>query len=581
MPRRKQPHRFEVIPVPFDPLTPFHLRRALYTRLSHEIGDEVSHSVQQLTVQNAFGISQELPLPKGEDDEGMDKIGHRAADRGYVITAIYRDWRTGVDVNRLAMKQLIADAHAGKHAGVLFRDDDRLFRDLGVMPWVVLWQELGKKYHFEAALGAFSIEDWAIHAHMSGREREKTRMRTMMGRRARAARGEAMHTKLPYWLERDPNGKGLRLSEERAEYMREAIRMYERGMLPAEIAAWLTEYAPVWGESPVWSTARLRVALRSPAMWGSLDYGRHKLVEERRNGEVFVVARVKNPDAVPFKVPPLIHRTELERAQCRLTGGGCACDDLPSSDTLDEQIKANNVRTTGRPWKRAHPLRRRVVCACGWRMAYKPKWHGTVERQYGYLTCCRHAQRGQSVVRDLSPCPTPSLRSRALWPQVERQVVYAINHPDEILAAVQNELLASATGELRTPAQDAALLLEIERDLAELDAAENRLYKRYDKNEVSKAVYDGQTREIAAERQAKQESKRQILDREQILARAAAGLASLREGLIEAQGLDFAALSMEEWTTLFDRLVADVVLDPEARPSLSWNVRGVDLTPGR
>ena len=579
MPRRKRPHLFEVLEVPFDPTTPFHLRRAVYTRLSDDDLDKISHSAQQQAVQNTFGLRQKLPLPSQESTVKLDGSTFSGPDRGYVVTVIYRDWRTGVDPKRLALKQLITDAHAGKHAGVLFRDDDRLFRGIvGGMPVAQLHEEL-PSYTFEAASGAFSIDDFAIHAHMSGRERDKTRQRTTAARRLRAANGEAVHTKYPYWLERDPTTRGVRLVPERAEAMRAAMRRYVAGETPSNLARWMNIHAPVGGEARAWTTDRLREAFRSPALWGRMDYGRHKEVTERRNGELFVVRRDTNPHAVPFNVPPLVHRSNLERAECQAQAG-CDLDELPTSEDLDALIKSANLRTGGRRAIRPHPLRRRVVCACGWRMGYNPKWHNGQEKDYGYLVCTPTQQRGLSVIRERPPCPTPRVRSRILLPKVKALVIDAINHPDRVIAEVEASLLAEAAHEARTAAQESAELERLTLELADLDERENRAYERWDSHKISEAVYHGQAAKIAAERQVAQEAKRQLLDRQRILREASTNTAQLRAALLEAgTDVDFDAMNDERWTELITRLVADVVLDAAGEPTLRW--RHASREPGQ
>src|SRR5262252_2092575 len=98
MPRSRKPHRHEVIYLPAADDVPLARQRAIYTRLSDDDPDSVSHAHQ--------------------DDRAQDY----ARSHGYVVTAVYRDWRTGLDPDRLAFRQLVEDAHAGLHGGVIFYD---------------------------------------------------------------------------------------------------------------------------------------------------------------------------------------------------------------------------------------------------------------------------------------------------------------------------------------------------------------------------------------------------------------------------------------------------------------------------
>ena len=571
MSRQKRPHRFDVIELPCDPSVPLELQRALYTRLSDDDLEKVSHTSQQDEIQRAFGLTQELPLPDEPTAAAGVKLGRSGRDRGYVVTVIIRDWRTGVDPNRLGFRELLAGARAGKHGGVLFRDDDRLYRGVkGGWPLIELHEEL-PNYTFEDAVDEFNIDDFAIHAHQSDKERKKTRKRTMAARAMRARAGQAVHTKFPYWLARDPKTGGAMLVEDRADAMREAIRLYADGTRTGLVTQWLREHAPQGGESLTWSSDRFREALRNPALYGRLDYGRHIEVRDKRGDDFVVTGRKVNPHAIRFDVPPLIHKSELERVACQMDGT-CPMDTLPSFERLEEMIQASNLRTGGRPATRPYPLRRRVVCACGWRMAYAPKWlDGGREQDYGYLTCCRDKQRGTSVVRDYPPCSTGTIVTRTFWPVVRDLFIDAVRNPDAVIAQVEADILAAAASEARTAAEDAATVERITEALAELAAAENRLYERYDRGEISKQVYDGQSARIATQRRTDEEVMRQVLDRRRILQTASTATTKLRQELAKAGELPFDRLDFAEWTELFEGLVQDVLVDEQRAPHFRWH----------
>ena len=100
--------------------------------------------------------------------------------------------------------------------------------------------------------------------------------------------------------------------------------------------------------------------------------------------------------------------------------------------------------------------------------------------------------------------------------------------------------------------------------------AENRLYERWDARQITTAIYDGQLARLELERRNAEQSKRQILDRRRVLQRVARGTTVLRETLNAAQGLPLDLFTPAEWTTLFDALVADVVLDSDRTPTLRW-----------
>lgn len=563
MPRRKQPKPHEVIHLPCDPRVPFSERKALYTRLSDDDLDKISHTSQQHDIRLTFGLSQSLPRPELEEAFSTGGLGRAGADRGYVIVAIYRDWQTGADPKRLGLRQLIKDAHAREHSGVLFRDDDRLFRGVvGGMPLAELHAEL-PEYTFEAALGVFSIDDFAIHAYMSGKERDKTRQRTMAGRRMRAAQGRAPHGKLPWWLRRDEETGTVVVVPERAHIMREAIARFAAGERMSRVVAAVNAQS---ADDDRWAGNRLRQAFRNPGLHGRLDYGRSLVITERRGDEVFVVGRKVNPKAVPFEVPPLMHHKEQERNACRLAGG-CDLDDLVAWDTLDQMIRQRNLREHATTVTGPHPLRRRVVCPCGWRMAYMPKVYKGQEKGYGYLRCIRDHGRGQSVVRDYPPCAVGWITTTVLWPRVQAAFIEAVNHPECVVHEVEAQLLAEVDLLIRR----AGSIDEMTSKLAELDDREDRLYGDFERKLVSETIYNRRRTRIEAERQEIAEVRRLLLDRQVMLDRFRVETQTLREALLEAQGLPFGELTLEQWTRLFDRIVHDVVLDEQGLPSFRWH----------
>lgn len=546
MPRLKKTHRFKIESLEFDPETPFERRRAVYSRLSDDDDDSVSHDVQD---QASYDWCRQHDL---------------------VPVKVYRDWRTGLDPKRMAWQQMFEDAHKGEHAGVVFYDHTRFHRGLqGAYPVVLFHQEL-PTYQFNATHGPYDIDQVAIWSYMSGQELETTRRRSMSQRAERTRRGQWVAGKKPYWLERDPKTRIAHVMPERAHYVLGAIDRYARGERMLSIAQWLQANAPqAPGRTARWTSARVRQMFRNPALWGRLDYARFKVETERRNGEMFVVGRTDNPDAIPLEVPPLIHATDLERTECLATGG-CERDGHITGAALDALITSNNLNYAGRIGRTVHPLRRRVVCADGWRMGFRAKTYKTKVYDYGYMLCTRERQRGKSVAADVPDCPNDGIGTRTLWPIVRDLFVDAVKHPDEVIAAVEADILRQAAQEARTASEDASVLETATLALQVLVEREETLYVDWRAGDISKAVYDRQRSLIAHQRLEHEEAKRQVLDRRRIVQTAQVATAALREGLASAAELPFDELSWEHWTGLFERLVQDVVLAPDGTPTLRW-----------
>lgn len=557
MPKSKRPHPHEVVYSPADDRAlPLTRQLALYTRLSDDDADSVSHAHQE-------------------------QVARAWADQhGYVIVATYRDWRTGFDPNRRALAQFIEDAHAGKHGGVVVYDHYRFHRGVtGAYPVVILHNQI-PAYSFHAAAGSYDVDHIGIWAGISGLEAATTRRRSTEQRRYRASLGQLVSGKWPYWLERDPASRRPIVVHNRSAALLEAITMYTNGTRIRLVVGWLNEHAPPGGKARCWTSQRFRKALRNPALYGRLDYARQLPMTERRNGELVTVGYTSNPDAIRLEVPALVHRTELERTECRIAGG-CDRDDYPAADTLDMLITSNGGRAAGRPYVFPHPLRRRVVCACGWRMVYAPNHYRGRELKSGMLVCGRTRARGNSLANDYPVCPTYRVAVGPLWEQVRAQFISAVRDPERLIREIEAAILAEAAGHAVDLEDEATALDALTARLLDIDAAENRLYERWDAKQITSAIYDGQLARLELERREAEQTKRQILDRRQVLLRVARGTTVLREMLNAAEALPLDAFTPGEWTTLFDALVADVVLDSDRRVKLRWRQSSTEMVAPR
>lgn len=549
--------------MPFDPSTPFSAMRAVYCRLSDDDPDTVSIEHQ------------------------IEACREYAQRRGLTIVAIYIDWRTGVDPDRLGMRQLIEDAHARKHPGVIFYDDTRFHRDIsGAYPVVKLHAQL-REYTFESARGVYDIEYVGMLATASGRERENTRRRSMEQRRTRAQHGEWMNGMKPYWLDRDSQRRAV-IARDRAEAFLSALLIYTAPTGSArEAAQWMTEHAPLdprRNASQQWTTQRFRLLLRNPALWGELPYARGKDVPKPVEGQwaMSVCKRIDNPDKVPFAVPPLIHKDELERTQCRLSGG-CERDQYPTGATISDLITQRDGKTGGRPYNIEHPLHHaRVLCPCGWRVRWQRVHRGTTD--YLYITCAARMARGRTLangsVCDLDYLPINTAQRRpqgggvpsreGVWPRVRRALVEALQNPQALAEEQRRRVLAEQEIETRSVADEARLLAELDGELAVLDERENRLYERWDSKEIGKNVYDVQTARIGNERRAVAERKRHLLEQQMVVERAERAAQKLTSAFERLHDMPPSEIPDGRWGQLLPNLVEAIVLDVEGNPTIRW-----------
>ena len=564
MPRRRKPHRHEVRYLPFDPATPFSKLRALYCRLSDDDAKSVSieHQIQA-------GITY-------------------AEERGLVIAAVYIDWRTGLDADRLALKRLIEDAHNRKHPGVIIYDHYRFHRGVtGAYPVVMLHMQL-PEYTFEATRDGYDIANIGIWAGISGMELETTRRRSMEQRRTRAEKGQWMAGMKPYWLDRNPKTLEAVINAERAAVFLQALTMYAQPTGTARDAcSWLTQNAPIdpkAGASREWSSQRFRNLLRNSALWGDLPYARGLDVKDRVDGRQVIRKRIRNPQAVPFRVQPLIHKDELERAQCRLEGG-CHLDVYPSGATLDDLIKTRDGKAGGRPYALEHPLRHvSLLCACGWRVRWAVRRRG--ERKWVYVACAAKLAKARTAPH-VNPCGMGHLpvdaaekrqqgggrpsRTGAVWPKVRSRLIEALRDPTALAEDQRRQVLAEQEVEARDVAEESRLLSELDAALDDLDARENRLYTRYDNGDISKNVYDRQAAEIGGERREREERKRQLLAQRLLVQRAEQAVQNLSTALGEIAGDDPSVFTDQDWSEILPDLVDSITLNLDGEPAIRWH----------
>jgi len=186
------------------------------------------------------------------------------------------------------------------------------------------------------------------------------------------------------------------------------------------------------------------------------------------------------------------------------------------------------------------------------------------------LVCGRTRARGNSVANDYPMCPTYRVAVGLIWEQVRAQFISAVHDPDRVIREVESAILAESAGRAVDLKDEATALDALAARLLEIDAAENRLYERWDAKQITAAIYDGQLARLELDRRDAEQTKRQILDRRRVLQRVARGTTVLREMLNAAEALPLDEFTLAEWTTLFDALVADVVLDPDRRTKLRW-----------
>lgn len=560
--RRPKPQVYEVrtLDVPSD--IPFACLRALYCRLSDRNDDPDSVSIpEQIDAGTAY-----------------------AARRNLIINVIYIDWRTGRDPDRVALNVLVEDAKNGRHPGVIFYDETRLHRELvGAFPVITLHHQK-PDYLFESTDGDYDIEEVGQRSERAGKELRNTRRRSMEQRRKRTQRGQWVAGMKPYWLDRDRRTRQPVVAEDRKQAFLEALMIYAAPTGSAKAAAaHLSQNGPLdprLNASPDWTTQRFKNLLRNPYLWGDGSYARGQNVTERIEGRWAPVIRkrIANPHAVPFEVPALVHRNDLERTECQLRGG-CEIDQYPTGEALDALIVSRDGKAGGRPYAIEHPLRHtNLVCACGWRV----RWN--VQKRYLYVMCAARVAKGRSALKH-QPCGMQTMpvddhggrrpqgggkqaRTGAVWPKVRRALIEALNDPDALVEQQRQLVLAEQEVLAHTDAEEAELLAELDQVLQALDGQDDRAYRRLDDGEISKPVYDREVARIDNARRAAEAKKREILAQRLVVQRA--DVAGARLSMVLQKFDNVPLYTDQEWSEILPDLVESIALDLDGNPTIHW-----------
>ena len=485
---------------------------------------------------------------QAEDDktslaEQLSDMEAYCTERGLTITARYQEVGRGWSKSRPEFQRMLADAAAGRFDTIVCWKSDRLSR--GMYPAAALMEVVeAHGIGLEAVMDAIDMKTFGLMAAIGKIELDNFRERASMGKRGTAKQGRIPVSNVPdgYRIGED---RTPRIDEERAEVIRRIFRHYvEGGMGAPAIAAALTDDGvPTATPGARWHATQVNRILRNEAYKGTWWYGK-----ARHTATDSGMRRHAQPrDAwigIPF--PPLVDEETWERAKT---------------------LRARRLTRSPRNTKTFHLLQHLVHCSeCGMLMGPRVVRSQSTRRKgktysYRLKTPRRYYQcYGMGTPYRLRCRQHPFIRAERLEELVWGEVRRVLQDPDLIAAG-----LAVLDPDEDTGAEEVA---RTERELAGVQAEEDRAIRLYVSGKITEAQLDHQRRFIGE----RLERLRARLDEHRARASAQAGRRVAVEQVVEwarAAGGGLDGLSDLERREVLDLLLEEATIDGENNVTLT------------
>jgi site-specific DNA recombinase len=363
-----------------------------------------------------------------------------AAERGYEISAEFRDDHTGASLDRPGLNQLREFVAAASIEVMVVYDVDRLARKSVYQ--MLIEEEMNRQgVTVEYVNGQYADTDEGrlqkqIKASIAEYEKAKILERSKRGKRGKAQSGFVIVGARPpygYRVVSEPHKAWLEIDEEEARIVRLVFELYTSGDPPGQrmsivgIAKRLANLRiPTRGDKcghvakkhgpTVWTAAMIRHILTNETYTGVWHYGKTQMISDgkdstrkakRKRGLGKQIARPRE-EWVAVEVPPIINRETFEWAKGRL--------------------EDNKRLLNGRPNKNRFLLSKRLTCSkCGYGIHCQ-----CVRGKHHYYIC-----NGRYQI--VSLCDMPSFRGDLLDEIVWQWVKGLMQHPDQLAEGLRGE----------------------------------------------------------------------------------------------------------------------------------------------
>lgn len=218
--------------------------------------------------------------PQEQDGTSLDTqlaaIEAFCAERGWKITEVYREVKTGVKFwERPALQAMLSDMEAGKLDVIVFYSIDRLSREPAHLDMLKV---LAERYNVDLACVTEPIgntdEDWLVfqvRGYAAKRHWRQIRESTMRGRRERARSGKLLPAgrALYGYQWRDSDKAALDRHPDTSRVVERIFALLALGhSLRSVCAALITDGVPTPTGRGVWRTTTIRNMVKNPAYYG-------------------------------------------------------------------------------------------------------------------------------------------------------------------------------------------------------------------------------------------------------------------------------------------------------------------------
>lgn len=194
-----------------------------------------------------------------------------------------------------------------------------------------------KNSYQDNAEGRFQL---TVMAAVDEYERARLKLRTEMGKQAKAAQHELTHNPGLYGYDFDPKTDTLSINDSNAKTLLSMFRMLiEEGKGPAQIAEILNASNVPSPRLRQWNRVTVRRILTNPSYLGTLFIRRYDtrdchLNKFKSKGEKQKVREKPQNEWVPIQIPPLVDKITWEKAQHTLKKSKCTRKRKNSTDFL-------------------------------------------------------------------------------------------------------------------------------------------------------------------------------------------------------------------------------------------------------
>ncbi len=405
--------------------------------------------------------------------EQIGEMESYCSAHGLTVVKTYQEVGPGWSKNRPEFQRMLEDARLGLFDTIVCWKTDRLTR--GVYPASALMEVVeAHQICLQAVMDSIDMKTFGLMAAIGKIETDNLRERSSMGKRGTAKQGRIPCNGVPYGYRIGEDGKPEVVDEE-GDVVRRIFLQYTRDGLgiPAIAGQLMAEGIPTARFKERWHWSHISRILRNETYKGTWWYGRNRHISTEGGRRVIEQAR---DSWIPVPFPPLVDVETWELAQV---------------------LKTQRLSRAKRNTRVFYMLQHLVRCTgCGMLLGGRATRQDTVRRNgkvYQYdLDNPRRYYHCYGMQKRISRCREhPFIRAERLEELVWTEVKKILLDPKVITSGIE-ALKMAEEGEW----QGSERLSQLERDLREVQAEEERAITLYVKGKIGEGQLDRQREAI-------------------------------------------------------------------------------------